>query len=90
VAVVVCTKLPTVAVIVTVDVPEGVGGLMVTAAESLSVTSACEIAETITELLGVGTTAGAVYSPVLSTLPTVGLPRWSHSPARPLACWTYH
>jgi hypothetical protein len=78
---VLCVKVPTVAVIVTVYVPDGVGALIVTVAVSLFVTSACEIADTITGTFGVGTTVGAVYSPVLSTVPTDGLP-----PVAPFTC----
>src|SRR5579864_1802918 len=43
-------------------------------AVSLFITSACEIADTAIGRFAVGTTDGAVYKPVLSTVPTEGLP----------------
>lgn len=47
--------------------------VMVTLAEPILVVSACETAEMAT-LLGVGTTAGAVYRPLESMVPMVALP----------------
>src|SRR5690348_5898822 len=50
-------------------------------AVSLFITSACEIADTAIGRFGVGTTDGAVYKPLLSTVPTEGLP-----PVAPFTC----
>src|SRR5437660_9079718 len=50
-------------------------------AVSLFITSACEIADTAIGRFAVGTTDGAVYKPVLSTVPTEGLP-----PVAPFTC----
>jgi hypothetical protein len=80
IAVVVCTTLPTVAVIVTVYVPDGVGDFMLMVADADLVTSACEIADTVT-VEGVGTNDGAAYIPDPSTVPTVEFP-----PVTPFTC----
>jgi hypothetical protein len=68
-------------VIVTVNVPEGVGAFNVTVADPDFVTSACATALTITGLFGLGTTAGAVYNPAPSTVPTLAFP-----PDTPFTC----
>jgi hypothetical protein len=47
--------------------------VMVTLAEPIWVVSCCETADIVT-LLGVGTTAGAVYKPAVEIVPTVALP----------------
>jgi hypothetical protein len=67
----------TVAGVTTTGSPEFV---MVTLAEPILVVSDVKIAETVT-LLGVGTTAGAVYKPLVSMVPNVALP-----PLTPLTC----
>src|SRR6266576_527043 len=54
--------------------------VMVTIAEADFVTSACDMAETVTET-GFGSTDGAVYSPLGSTVPEAGLP-----PVTPFTC----
>lgn len=48
-------------------------GMMVTTANAERVGSACETAVTVT-VAGEGTIAGAVYRPLLSMVPSVGLP----------------
>jgi len=58
----------------------GPGTVMVTLAEAVFVVSACETAETL-KVAGVGTAAGAVYSPLVVTVPNVGVP-----PVTPLTC----
>ena len=71
---------PPVAVTVTVNVPDGVGALIVTVAAPYFITSACDIADTVT-VAGLGTVAGAVYRPVGSIVPALALP-----PVTPFTC----
>jgi hypothetical protein len=58
----------------------GAGTVIVTLAEAVFVVSAFETAETL-NVAGVGTAAGAVYSPLIVTVPNVGVP-----PVTPLTC----
>ena len=57
------------------------GAFKVTVAAPDFVTSACDTADTITGLFGVGTTAGAVYNPFASIVPALALP-----PVTPFTC----
>ena len=58
----------------------GAPTVIVTLAEAVFVESAFETAETL-NVAGVGTAAGAVYSPPVETVPKVGVP-----PVTPLTC----
>jgi hypothetical protein len=58
-----------------------VGTFNVTVAAPDFVTSACDTADTITGLFGVGTTAGAVYNPFASIVPALAFP-----PVTPFTC----
>jgi len=58
-----------------------VGAFNVTVPAPDFVTSACDTADTITGLFGVGTTAGAVYNPFASIVPALAFP-----PVTPFTC----